>query len=69
MLTYINQREFMLDWARGKVASEIRLLGNDIYTVINGITNDLLILSDLPQLRQYLDLEDKYDKNLSLLEI
>ncbi len=66
---YRTQREVIFEWARDKAAAEVRLLSNDISTVLSEITKDLFMLRDIPQISSLLDAVDIFDRKYALTEI
>jgi len=52
---YWSQRKVTAEWSRDKAIAEIRLLANDVSTVLTGVTRDLFTLRDLPQLHEHLN--------------
>ncbi|MBI4686316.1 MAG: HAMP domain-containing protein [Nitrospirae bacterium] len=43
---YWTHKKVTIEWAKDKAIAEIRLLSNDVDTMLNGITKDLFILRD-----------------------
>jgi len=66
---YRTQRKVILEWSRDKIVAEIRLLANDVSTVLKGVNTDLFMLRDLPQLIKFLDASKTPDRNQALSEM
>lgn len=66
---YGTQKKVTLEWSKDKATAEIRLLANDVSTVLKGVTRDLFMLRDFPQLMDFLDAKNIYNRNWILSEV
>jgi methyl-accepting chemotaxis protein len=65
---YWVQKKVTAEWSRDRAQAEIRLLANDVSTVLKGVTRDLFMLRDLPQLREFLEAKSENYKKRTLSE-
>lgn len=66
---YWSQRMVTAEWSRDKAIAEIRLLTNDVSTVLTGVTRDLFTLRDLPQLHEHLNSITVHFRERTLSEV
>ncbi len=66
---YWSQRKVIAEWSRDKAIAEIRLLTNDVSTVLTGVTRDLFTLRDLPQLHEHLNAITVHLRERTLSEV
>jgi signal transduction histidine kinase len=52
---YLTKKMTALEWAKDKAVSEISLLASEISMVLTGVTRDLFMLRDFPELQRYLN--------------
>ncbi len=63
------QRQFALDRAKERAAVDLRLISSDIRTVLQWVYRDLLVLRDLPRLKEYLDANHPLEKISALRDV
>lgn len=66
---YTTMRKTALEWAKDKSRSTVSLLSSEISTTLTGVSKDLFIIRDLPQLRQFLNSRDQVSRQLALTEM